>query len=51
MCDCYEETIHVKELATAYVPMQNFCGVYKEKDSLERGTVFPSLDHPYKEVK
>ncbi len=35
-------------LAMAYVPMQKFGEVYSEEDALERGTLFPELDKPFK---
>lgn len=34
-------------LAMSYVPWHNWEALYDEKDALERGTAFPSLDLPF----
>ena len=35
-------------LAMAYVPTQKLGEVYSENDALERGTLFPELDKPFR---
>lgn len=46
-CIPYEENIKVKELARAYVPYQNLCGIFDVEQGLIKGTIFPELDRPY----
>lgn len=35
-------------LTMAYVPMQQLGEVYSENDALDRGTLFPELDKPFR---
>lgn len=45
MINPYEEK--GKELAQAYVPFQEFHGIYPPEECLKKGTVFPELFRPY----
>lgn len=54
-CGCaYDEQKHVcgfgvenAVLASVYVPMQKFEGVYDKETALRRGTMFEALDKPF----
>lgn len=35
-------------LTISYIPMQKIEGTYKDAEALERGTLFPNLDKPFK---
>lgn len=49
-CVPFEENIRVNRLARAYVPYQIICSYFEPREALLKGTVFPSLYIPYKEV-
>ena len=42
------DAIQGVQLASAYVPIQNYCGIMSPHDSLMRGTTFPELFSPYR---
>ncbi len=37
--------------AMAYVPWQRLCDMYPPESALERGTLYPELDKPFKGVR
>lgn len=49
-CVPFEKTIEVDRLARAYVPYQVICSYFEPIEALKNGTIFPSLNMPYKEV-
>lgn len=46
-CTPFEKIIEVEQLAVAYVPFQELCGIYDENESMIKGTIFPELARPY----
>ena len=46
-CIPQETSIRCVRLATAYVPFQEYCGVWSPCRSLTTGTAFPELYSPY----
>lgn len=46
-CMPQENIIRNVRLATAYVPYQRLCTLFKPLEALSKGTVFPELYSPY----
>jgi hypothetical protein len=40
-----------RQLARAYIPSQVYSQRYEPMEGLDRGTIFPELDFPYREMK
>ena len=45
---CHDESLNDMPLAMSYVPFQQWNTTYPLAKALERGTLFPGLDLPFK---
>ena len=50
-CVPLETCIRCVQLAVAYVPFQQYCGVWSPCRSLATGTAFPELYSPYRRIE